>query len=174
MRGTRIQESPSLRAFRPPLRTAGLVRQWLDWRGEESFFRWLSAIARHVVLELAVQEKRQRAAPVESDMLVGGLSESKAFRRQERFDRLQAALSQLDLPVGERVISMRTLNWKLYPRAAMTGNPFSASKPPILKRIKNRYQRWRHPYVFFDLVNDPDETTDVLAETSGTRPVMKS
>jgi len=74
------------------------------------------------------------------------------------------ALSQLDLPIGERVISMRTLNWKLYPRAAMTGNPFSSIKPPFLTRVKNRYQRWRHPYVFFDLANDPGETTDVLAE----------
>jgi len=74
------------------------------------------------------------------------------------------ALSQLDLPVGERVISMRTLNWKLYPRAAMTGNPFSDSKPPFMTRVKNRYQRWRHPFVFFDLANDPGETTDVLAE----------
>ena len=74
------------------------------------------------------------------------------------------ALSHLDLPVGERVISMRTLNWKLYPRAAMTGNPFSDVKPPVMTRIKNRYQRWRHPYVFFDLATDPGETTDVLAE----------
>jgi arylsulfatase A-like enzyme len=74
------------------------------------------------------------------------------------------ALSQLDLPAGERVISMRTLNWKLYPRAAMTGNPFSDAKVPFMTRVKNRYQRWRRPYVFFDLVNDPGETTDVLAE----------
>ena len=74
------------------------------------------------------------------------------------------ALSQLDLPVDERVISMRTLNWKLYPRAAMTGNPFSDVKAPFMTRVKNRYLRWRHPFVFFDLANDPGETTDVLAE----------
>jgi arylsulfatase A-like enzyme len=74
------------------------------------------------------------------------------------------ALGQLDLPVGERVISMRTLNWKLYPRAAMTGNPFSDVKPPFLTRVANRWERWRHPFVFFDLVNDPGETTDVRAE----------
>jgi len=74
------------------------------------------------------------------------------------------ALSQLDLPVGERVMSMRTLNWKLYPRAAMTGNPFSNVKPPLMTRVKNRFQRWRHPYVLFDLANDPGERDDVLAE----------
>ncbi len=74
------------------------------------------------------------------------------------------ALSQLDLPVGERVISMRTQNWKLYPSAAMTGNPFSDAKPSLMTRFKNRYRRWRHPFVFFDLANDPGETTDVLAE----------
>ena len=74
------------------------------------------------------------------------------------------ALSQLDLPVGERVMSMRTLNWKLYPTAAMGGNPFSDTRPPFMTRVRNRYQRWRHPYVFFDLANDPGETTDVLAE----------
>jgi hypothetical protein len=33
-----------------------------------------------------------------------------------------------------------------------------------MARVKNRYQRWRHPFVFFDLANDPGETTDVLAE----------
>jgi arylsulfatase A-like enzyme len=74
------------------------------------------------------------------------------------------ALSQLDLPVGERVMSMRTLHWKLYPRAAMMGNPFSNIEPPFLTRVKNRYQRWRHPYVLFDLENDAGEHIDVLAE----------
>ncbi len=74
------------------------------------------------------------------------------------------ALSQLDLPVGERVISMRTLNWKLYPRAAFHGNPFAEEKPPLWTRIRDRYRQWRHPYVLFDLANDPGERDDVLAE----------
>jgi arylsulfatase A-like enzyme len=74
------------------------------------------------------------------------------------------ALSQLDLPVGERVMSMRTRDWKLYPRAALTGNPFAETVPPLLTRVRNRLQRWRRPFVFFDLVNDPGETTDVRAE----------
>ncbi|MCJ7756229.1 MAG: hypothetical protein MUP13_16835, partial [Thermoanaerobaculales bacterium] len=74
------------------------------------------------------------------------------------------ALSQLDLPVGERVMSMRTLNWKLYPRAALDGDPFAEEKPPLRTRIRNRYRQWRHPYVLFDLANDPGERDDVLAE----------
>lgn len=74
------------------------------------------------------------------------------------------ALSQLDLPVGERVISMRTLNWKLYPRAAFDGDPFADGKPPLWTRIRNRYRQWRHPYVLFDLADDPGERDDVLAE----------
>jgi arylsulfatase A-like enzyme len=74
------------------------------------------------------------------------------------------ALSQLDLPVGERVMSMRTLNWKLYPRAAFYGDPFANKKPPLWTRIRNHYRLWRHPYVLFDLANDPGERVDVLAE----------
>jgi arylsulfatase A-like enzyme len=74
------------------------------------------------------------------------------------------ALSQLDLPIGERVISMRTLNWKLYPRAAFAGDPFAVETPPLMTRIQNRYRQWRHPFVLFDLANDPGERADVLAE----------
>jgi hypothetical protein len=59
---------------------------------------------------------------------------------------------------------MRTLNWKLYPRAAFYGDPFTDEKPPLWTRIRNHYRLWRHPYVLFDLANDPGERVDVLAE----------
>ena len=40
-----------------------------EWRGEESFFRWISGISRHVVLETAAKEKRARTVPIEGDLL---------------------------------------------------------------------------------------------------------
>ena len=59
---------------------------------------------------------------------------------------------------------MRTRSWKLYPRTAFTGNPFSDEKPPLMTRIANRYKLWKYDYALFDLENDPGEHIDVHEE----------
>lgn len=71
------------------------------------------------------------------------------------------AISQLDTPRQFRM-SLRTREWKLYPRILFDGDPFADSLPPMLTRVRNNFARWRWPYLLFDLTEDPGETRDVV------------
>ena len=75
-----------------------------------------------------------------------------------------AAASQLDLPRGDIVVSLRTARWKLYPRKALAGDPFATEPPRLSVRLANLARRLRHPFVLFDLENDPPESQDVVAD----------
>jgi len=80
------------------------ARSWevlgrFQWRGEASFFRWLSAIAEHLILK-ASQKAGRAPLSLDKDIPVRGPSPSKAMRRDERFERLEASLQQL--PPAER------------------------------------------------------------------------
>ena len=72
------------------------------------------------------------------------------------------AVSQLDLPVGEIELSLRTGRWKLYPRRALAGDPFAEGPPPLAVRLRNLLVRWRRPFALFDLQADPGEDRDVV------------
>ncbi len=72
------------------------------------------------------------------------------------------AVSQLDLPVGEVELSLRTGRWKLYPRRALAGDPFAEGPPPLAVRFRNLFERWRRPFALFDLLADPGEDRDVV------------
>lgn len=74
-----------------------------EWRDEDSFFRWLSVVARNVVLEAARREKMSWGLLAEEDRGSGELSQSRTLRREERFDRLEEALDRLS-PVHRQVI----------------------------------------------------------------------
>lgn len=74
-----------------------------QWDGEEALFRWLSTIARHIVFELAAAKKRDSSFPIDRDPTDSDPTRSKAFRRAERFDRLQSAFDALS-PDQQRVV----------------------------------------------------------------------
>ena len=73
-----------------------------EWRGEESFLRWLNRIAEHAILNLAKKQRARGGAVlfVEHDAPGGDPAPSRAMRREERRDRLQQALD--DLPADYR------------------------------------------------------------------------
>ena len=73
------------------LRSMGGYRE----QGPDSFFRWLGGIANHVILETARREKRDIIVPLDVEPAAGGVSQSKAGARDERFDRLQQSLDGL-------------------------------------------------------------------------------
>ena len=66
------------------------------WRGKGSFFQWLRAIAENVIREAAGRERRHPTSAL-SDARVESpaASPSRLLRREERFERLQAALQSL-------------------------------------------------------------------------------
>lgn len=74
-----------------------------EWRGEDSFLRWLSVIARNVILEAARRDKMAPEPLPGSDLTGDDLTQSRRLARHERFDRLQEALRGLS-PVHRQVI----------------------------------------------------------------------
>jgi RNA polymerase sigma-70 factor (ECF subfamily) len=73
------------------------------WRGDESFFRWLRGVAEHVILKAANRESSRLALPLLGEVANHDATPSKAMRRHERFERLQAALNSLS-PDHRRVV----------------------------------------------------------------------
>jgi RNA polymerase sigma-70 factor (ECF subfamily) len=65
------------------------------WQGEDSWLRWLGSIAEHVIVDLARDRQRRRQEPLADAAVARDPSPSRAARRDERFDRLQAALGCL-------------------------------------------------------------------------------
>ena len=66
----------------------------LEWRGEETFYRWLGSIAEHVIRH-AVRKKGWGQLGLELDVPASGVSPSRNLRREERLKRLEHALSAL-------------------------------------------------------------------------------
>ena len=76
-----------------------LARSWemiarFKWRGRDSFLRWLTAIAEHLILN-AAQKSARSPLQLDRDLQAEGISSSRARRREERFQRLQDALRSL-------------------------------------------------------------------------------
>jgi len=65
-----------------------------QWRGEESFYRWLSSIAEHLLWSSS-QKKAWEEIRLVADVVARDLSPSKNVRREERLDRLEKALAGL-------------------------------------------------------------------------------
>ncbi len=66
-----------------------------EWRGEDSFGRWLEAIASHVALDVVRREGRRPALRLEREPPGDGAAPSRGLRRQERRERLMKALRTL-------------------------------------------------------------------------------
>ena len=84
-----VMQETYLRAFRSIDRFV--------WRSEDSFFQWLSGIARNVVREACARLRGadERRAEGDEEPAAGAPSLSQGLRRGERLERLQKALDQL-------------------------------------------------------------------------------
>ncbi len=81
-----IRQETHLRAFE-------LIGRF-SWRHEDSFFQWLSTIARHLIWNVSQKRPRDELR-LTIDPPKSGTSPSKAMRRQERFRRLEQSLADL-------------------------------------------------------------------------------
>ncbi len=66
-----------------------------EWQGEDSFSRWVEAIAMHVTLDVVRRQGRRQMLQIDHDVKGDGASPSRAMRRRERGRRLQDALETL-------------------------------------------------------------------------------
>ena len=78
-----------------------------EWRGPDSFFRWLEGIAENLILDLAALQQRRRELRLERDVQSSGVSVSAALRREERFDRLEKAIESLSPEHREVILLAR-------------------------------------------------------------------
>ena len=79
-----------------------------QWKGEDSFVRWLNGIAEHVILKLADRFKRRQKLSLEREVPAESRgAPSKAPRREERFARLQKALDVLSPDQKEAILLSR-------------------------------------------------------------------
>ena len=79
-----------------------------QWRGADSFLRWLKRIAENVILAEASKGHRHEILLLEEhDPLADEVSPSRGIRRQERRDHLQQALNQLSPEHREVIVLAR-------------------------------------------------------------------
>ena len=76
---------------------------------EDSFFVWLSGIATYVICEIARREKRQLITLEDATAASEEPPPSTTLRRNERFDRLDAALARLS-PEHRQVILLARID----------------------------------------------------------------
>jgi len=80
----------------------------IEWRGGEAFEHWLFSIAKHVVLKEVSRLGRMDEQVLECEPPLDDPSPSRAMRREERLDRLEAALLSLS-PDHRRVLDLARL-----------------------------------------------------------------
>lgn len=81
-----LQESYT-RALRP-------IKQF-RWQGPAALQGWLRRIAENVILELAKKHRRDQVIYLEGDVASTDPTPSRQMRREERFDRFEAAVRSL-------------------------------------------------------------------------------
>lgn len=85
-----------------------------QWRGEESFLRWLKGIAENRILTVARSQRRSRLVFVNHDERPSDeVPPSRTARREERFDRLQRALDRLEPDYREVIVLARLKGLRL-------------------------------------------------------------
>jgi len=111
-----------------------------EWRGEDSFMRWLGGIAENAVLKasrcrergLKLQARVLRLGPLSPEQV----SPSKALRREERFERLKGSLSGLSPEHREVIVLSRIEGLPIAEIARKLGRSEEAAKSLLARAIR--------------------------------------
>ncbi len=114
--------------------------QRFEWRGEDSFRRWLESIAIHVTLDAVRHQGRRTVLRIDRELKGDGASPSKGIRRRERLDRLEVSMKALspDYRTVLRLSRMDGLSIKEI--ANQMGRSESAVKNLLLRATKQLRQ----------------------------------
>jgi len=113
-----------------------------EWRDEDSFLRWLSVIARNVVLEAARREKMSPGTLPEQDPCASGLSPTRKLQRQERFDRLQEAIKCLRPDHRQVILLARLEKLPLKEVASRMGRSHDAVRQLLRRALQELKQNF--------------------------------
>ena len=110
------------------------------WRGDQSFIRWLGGIAGNLILDAARTHRRKQNFQLLADAPGSGTSPSGVLRREERFERFQAALNRLTPEQREVVRLVRIDGLKIVEVSERLGKSPDAVKQLMLRglaRLRN-------------------------------------
>ena len=133
-----------------------------QWQGEESFFQWLGGISRNVILRIAKTSRRGKlqlpGRPTSS-----APSPSRILRREERFDRLQEALSKMPADYREVLRLSRMERMKIKEIAERMGRSEYAVKHLMARAVK----QLRETFGDTESLHLPDRPLDMEASGDG-------
>ena len=138
LRGTIEAEDIVQETFLKALRSIG----GFSFRGEESFFRWLAGIAENLLLDLAEQQKRKRHLRLDGDVRGSRVSPGSALQREERFERLEAALKELSPDHREVILLARVEGLPLKEVAARMGRSPNAVGQLLWRALQKLRERF--------------------------------
>ena len=121
------------------LRAFGAIDRF-RWSGEDSFMRWLGAIAENVILNATKRLSRHRALRLDRSVAGDEKSPSKELRRGERFDRLEASLEQVSPDHREVILLARIEGLSIKEIARRMNRSESAIKSLLLRALKSLRQ----------------------------------
>lgn len=142
LRYARLRLGPGLRGSVEPADVvqealARALRSFGELVGDESdLLRWLRGIAEHVILEAARRGRRDAWAPLGPEPARDDPSPSRNLRRQERFERLRAALERLPAEHREAISLSRLHGLKLKDIASRLGKSPNAVAHLISRGLK--------------------------------------
>ena len=117
------------------LRAYGAIERF-RWSGDDSFMRWLGAIAENVILNATKRLSRRGVLRLDRNVAAPGESPSKALRRNERFDRLEASLRRLSPDHRTVIVLARIEGLPMKEIARRLDRSESAVKNLLLRALK--------------------------------------
>jgi RNA polymerase sigma-70 factor (ECF subfamily) len=109
--------------------------QSFHWQGEESFRKWLGGIAENVLRRESRRQEQARRICLKPKT-VEQVSPSKAMRRDERFDRLQSALTRLSADHREVILLSRIEGLRVREIARRMNRSEGAVKNLLVRAIR--------------------------------------
>ena len=104
------------------------------WSGDESFYRWLASIAEYRIRN-AAKKVGWRQLHIEHEAPAAGTSPSRSMRREERFDRLQASMDDLDEDQRRAIYLARVEGLALRQIAAQLGRSEEAIRKLVARGL---------------------------------------
>ena len=106
------------------------------WSGDAAFFRWLSTIARHVILEAARRAGRDLLLPSDEDFGGQDVSAGRALGRRDRLARLRLALDRLKPEHREVILLTRIRRIPVRDAAAHLGRSPKATSQLLIRALE--------------------------------------
>jgi len=142
-----------------------------EWRGDDSFLRWVSTIAEHLLRDSVDRERRRTSARLEEQTPGDDPSPSRGARREERVERLKEAIRVLPEEYREVVVLARVDGWDdTEPREAELLwrylDPLNAGDELDFEEIRRE-----HPDVGEEIVAQIEAFQRLTAEPSADEPL---